>query len=69
MDQFEWTWTVCEHLGAGLQAGRVVPLRVLGCLLNLFHIWGLIKRSCTFTFRIILGQTTIKMWSFGGQES
>ena len=22
MDQFEWTWTVCEHLGAGLQAGK-----------------------------------------------
>ena len=19
MDQFEWTWTVCEHIGAGLQ--------------------------------------------------
>ncbi|CAK8991661.1 UDP-glycosyltransferase 83A1 [Durusdinium trenchii] len=22
MDQFEWTWTVCEHLGAGLQIGK-----------------------------------------------
>lgn len=23
MDQFEWTWTVCEHIGAGLQAGAL----------------------------------------------
>ena len=22
MDQFEWTWTVCEHIGAGLQIGK-----------------------------------------------
>ncbi|CAJ1416707.1 unnamed protein product [Effrenium voratum] len=22
MDQFEWTWTVCEHLGAGLQIAK-----------------------------------------------